>query len=309
MSRRRYRIGNNPEYDAAFDNAKQHKSSILSPQNVQGTHAELMQTESGCQTLVRMLQGNEKHEYVDDRGNTNIAKIQRFNNKIDALMTGFENRNQRRLSEGKLPLQELPDELKKERLILEARLDIALEELDAVKEKLKTFQKKEQKSDDSMMLRYGPKGQIQLQGGIPHRVDGQKANVDKNGIPVIEDDRSPYDGMTVMAYQKLVVEPWNERREAYNRKLQKDYEAKIEKGLSPKPPKRLKPNATIKKESLPERPSDEAIEQFHQEIGLSELSTVNQADDETKKMRDEVEKQEQALHRKLANANENLQNP
>jgi hypothetical protein len=270
-----------------FDKTKLHQSSVLSPQNVSGTEGELMSTEQECQHLLRTLQGNKQGKYQTSRGEQ-VSKVQKLKNKIEAVMQQFNQRNKRRVVEGSPPMQELPEDLQEQRLMLEAKLDVALEEVDAVKKQLKSFEEQTEEVADDQMLKYGPQGHVTLQGGIPAEVDGQKANVNENGIPVIEDKRSPYDGLTVMAYKALVVQPWLESRNQINREKQQEYEAAIEAGENAKPPRRLKPNASIPKDQWPERPSDEAIKEFHDEIGLSDLQVAKATDEDNRKRKSDI---------------------
>lgn len=277
MSQRRYRIGTHEIYDERYNYLKQRGSSILSPQNFDMSDtATRMRTESGLRSLLEMWEGDENGMTKNKQGRTVPSKLKEAKNALTEIDKKFEHLRWKALQEGKVPPEDMPADLQEKKIEAEAKLDIVKEEIAELKKRLKVFEDKQQKKSDSDMLKYGPKGRINLHGGIPKEIDGQRANVDKHGIPIIDDERSPYDGMTVMAYTALVAEPWEAERTAKDRERRREYKEKLEKGLSPKPPKRFKPNAAIKREHLPERPSDEAIEAFHDKIGLDDLKTTEE---------------------------------
>ena len=63
--------------------------------------------------------------------------------------------------------------------------------------------------EDSKLLRYGPVGTGRIgEGNVLCILDGQTVKPNSEGILAIDDDRSPYNGMTVADYKAHLVLPW-----------------------------------------------------------------------------------------------------
>jgi hypothetical protein len=141
----------------------------------------------------------------------------------------------------------MPAELVEKQLRLEAGLDIAQEELDALKKELGRWEAREKKATNDNLLKYGPRGSCK--GADPVReIDGQKV-IQRDGEFFIDCPASPYHDMKLPDYFALVVHPFNLSR------IQPPL-TKEERELGPKIPFGRFGDGTIDPADLPPRPEE-----------------------------------------------------
>jgi hypothetical protein len=239
MSKRRYKVGEHLKYDGIFDALKS-KSAILNDRGFAVNFTALqMSDRPGIEGLLRQLVGDEQGKIVDDNGYLTPAAIIAAEEKIKDIEYEFAILKQKHLMEGNAELVRMPVDLEERFFEAEARLDIYLEEADKLKKLLAEIEAKKHTTDDGKVLLYGPVGSIQLRGGIAAVADGQVCKPGKDGIPVITDPRSPYNGMRISDYKEHIVRPWVTERNRLNTERRKKAEAglvKLEDTKRPFPP-------------------------------------------------------------------------
>lgn len=108
----------------------------------------------------------------------------------------------------------MPPDLKEKWDIASARLQVTQEELQVLEKALKESEKKEE-VDELPCLKYGPQGQGKLKDGVLIYLDGQKIKPDRHGTLMIQDKRSPYNGMHTADYFDYIVKPYKKKLAEY----------------------------------------------------------------------------------------------
>ncbi len=147
------------------------------------------------------------------------------------------------------------NELERKRLEAEALIDVCGAEAEWLEKEILKFESKKQVVDDKNILKHGP--QFSRWGDPPKEVDGQKVGMaGDEGLEfyIIDDERSPYNGMSLKDYKDMALE-WlkSERVKTDQLRQQRDEEIK-QKGHSniyvPMGP------YNVSKEDLPPWPED-----------------------------------------------------
>ena len=188
------------------------------------------------------LKGSEEQngEYKDYYGDFKSSVMLITKLKLEEIEQRFINLNQQRWNSGMQVFKEMPEELFNEKLALPAREDVTLEELEELERQLELTKLVESKEDDSKVLSHGLRGNGKFHGtrakddrliNVLAIIDGQKVD-EHNGLLIIKDLRSPYNGMAVVDYRKFCND-WALERQAVETKLRKLQETEIkEKGFS-----------------------------------------------------------------------------
>jgi len=256
---------NHPEYFTVY-NAKKSSSPILN-EDIDGSETIPTKNLKAIKNLLRKYEGDKDGNVVRNDGRIVPSKLKKAKSNIQQFKNQFEKVNKRRKNQGKLPYQEMPDNMQKDYEAALAKLDVIKEEIKALKEKKQKIKQQKKKKRNRKILKYGPQG---VAKGEPLRIiDGQNVE-QKNGRLYIEDSASPYDGMPVVAYRNLIVQKFAEKKEeAYQNRLEK---WRKEKELNPNAPKPRAPasDTRVPRDKLPDRPSDKEIKKFMRENGLIE---------------------------------------
>jgi hypothetical protein len=105
-----------------------------------------------------------------------------------------------------------------------------------------------------MVLRYGLMGVGKMRDGILNVIDGQKCGQTIDGTIIIEDARSPYNGMAVSDYRELIKSWFEHKREIEKNKLrQMQREARENGRIAPTQLPSQAPHK-VSRESLPKWP-------------------------------------------------------
>lgn len=232
---RRYELGTHPEYDASYSKFEA-TSRILHPDGPHGP----ANSELSTVTVLSDLIDEKKQKVVD-------------------IEVRFERMQEARRKSGDAPLTGLPSDLQRERLVLEARIDVLALELAAVQKVEKERQDREQAAAEAEILKFGPMCSGRLRDGVLAIIDGQPV-ISKRGTLRIACKSSPYDGMAVSDY-KAMAAAWQksrrrERRERMSflegkRKEKTATVAEVEELAQLSDPKALK---RISRAALPPRP-------------------------------------------------------
>lgn len=242
----RYKTEDQPvyaEFYAKFKNA----SDILTPSGNLNSTSKVYD-KRGIQSALYNLCGDDKGRIKVDQYTDGLSLIPDVEEQIRNLHWKYEDYCERREREGFEVPDKMPPEMHNDLMKLQARLDVYNLEKEALEQRLSEIQS----VANTDCLKFGPVGSGQLQNGDLVEIDGQR--VERiNGKLVITEPGSPYLGMAVVDYRKLVSDPWlkqqNDELNALVNQRKKDFQ---EKGFSNVMiPSRRK---AISKESLPKWP-------------------------------------------------------
>lgn len=198
------------------------------------------------------LVGQENGEYRRDKL-TYTASIPLYEQKLKDLEIKFEKINLERELNGLPTFEQYPTAMQRERLQLEAMLDVLLSEKAFLEERLKAFKKKESDERNSRMLKFGLRQNIQMRESKISEIDGQKVLYMDN-IPVIAEDHSPYWGMSVADYRKLSNIWLENQKKAETERFLKTCEARKREGLPLPTMMKVSSSKAVDKSSLPPFP-------------------------------------------------------
>jgi hypothetical protein len=200
MSRRRYKMAENPHYHRLFDAEK--SFSIKDP----AADRSRLSNRPGCESL---------------RGEI-LEKIQDRTRRVQEIEQQFEQHRERCRLEGRVVPKQMDTVTHDKWLAAIGRQDVAMEELDLVDERLKAIAAAEQRISDKACLEYGPLGIGRLNNGVLAVIDGQNVVVDDEGVLRIVDGRSPYNGMRIEDYKQHVVGAYHRDRGQMHQKQMED---------------------------------------------------------------------------------------
>jgi hypothetical protein len=213
-----------PVYYDEFDRLQSASKIISSGAEVITNLGSILWDERNTRSELLEIQGNEEGKYL--KGDlTYDASIPLVKQELNDIEKQFNNFIKQRLNEGKKK-PEWPPELLDKKYRTEAKLDCYLYEVDMLQAKIKKYEDAKQVVSDSQVLAQGPKGTSKLLNGEIVELDGQKVSklfVDDEYLFIIDDNRSPYDGMSTIDYYSLVVLPWSIAR--FNSALRTKQEA------------------------------------------------------------------------------------
>jgi hypothetical protein len=229
MSRRRYKVGLNPDYDRRFDVLKGN-SAILGKRGPNEFNMAIPQILNSIRSI---------QHYMDQTATLAKAKTEEVEAIIQNWETGF-------IRSGRPVPSEIPSQIVTQQLKAEAELDVLNEEVDWLKKELGKREAAVKAEKASHVLEYGPIGCGKGEPLI--EVDGQDV-VNKEGVLVISCKESPYDGMTVTDYFDQIVYPFLKARKAAANAY---YSLPVEQ----RGPHTLNPGAVrpVSRENLPPRP-------------------------------------------------------
>ena len=187
-----------PLYIKYFDNYRM-KSNILKGLS---TMTMNLSDKRGLQIELDQLIGAKDGKYLDNSFNLIPAAIPGIEKRLRDLENEFRGYQQERINMGVRKPENWPSDMKEKKLKLEARLDTYAEEVTWLKKAIASIVEVVEESRD--VLRFGCQQMGRLRAGILCELDGQRITVNENGILVIDDDQSPYDGLAVPDYRDRV---------------------------------------------------------------------------------------------------------
>jgi hypothetical protein len=205
MSRRRFKLAENPNYHKVFDTDKYYsiKNSELNSPSMERSR---LSDRAGCESLQREI----------------LEKVRERSKNLKNIEVEFATYKDKCAREGRTVPAEMPRGLFDKWLESAAKLDVALEELDLCEERLKAISDGEQKASDEAVLQYGPVGIGKLCAGILSVIDGQSVAMSDDGILRIMHPNSPYHGMSISDYKQFVVAPYKNARTQQHKKRMDD---------------------------------------------------------------------------------------
>ncbi len=168
------------------------------------------------------------------------ALIPNLKQELQKIDKDFKDLNQNRWNQGRSPLKEMPPDLLLKKLDIQAALAVSQKELQTLKNREKEYTDIKKNEDDRKLLQYGLVCFSRNHGtgaadpdmmNVLAEIDGQVVG-QKNGLLIIEDNRSPYNGMSVIDYRKLAKE-YTTKKQAVYYDLYKAHEQQMKlKGFS-----------------------------------------------------------------------------
>lgn len=201
-------ISKYPVYSKEFDRLRI-QSQILNNEERPSFHTILWDKQN-IQAELRRFIGDSKGLYQRE-GQNHIALIPSIKLRLEEIDEEFSQYQQERINQG-YEKPKMPDDLLNEKYKVEAQEDILLEELEYLQLQLKTYVDKVKKTDDDKVLAFGLVCSACFHGigteyyrpeVAPAEIDGQMIGILKDGTLYINDDRSPYFGLSLPEYRKL----------------------------------------------------------------------------------------------------------
>lgn len=192
-----------------------------------------------------------------------VADIPYNKSKLNEVEERWKAWKRQKLNEGKDEPTEYPKHLLEAKLKLEAKLDTLEREVEVLTKKLTEIREADESKTDGEVLEYGLLGNGKFWGSqaptldlmnVLRFIDGQKISQTKDGLLIINDERSIYSGMSVANYRNL-CNIWRDTQKKKAREKLKvlQVKAREEGGLIPS---HLAARAPFKisKNSLPDWP-------------------------------------------------------
>lgn len=250
---RRYKRGVHKIFDDSYDQ-RLTGSRILNSGEMNLSILTLFWTKSNIKYELLKLTGSEKGLYMD-QGDTMQAIIPLLEQKLTNIQINFENMNIEREMRGQAPYEELPANLLKEKLQIEASIDVHLSEKALLEAKLKGWEMQAEQVRETHVLEYGLRCQVQLHDGKITTIDNQRVEYIE-GVPIITDKSSRYYGMSVADFRKLSEQWLTDRRNADAEKLRKMQESDKVNGLPIRKSLPLRTRKTVDVNGLPLFPKE-----------------------------------------------------
>lgn len=215
MASRRYSpIAEHPMYNRMFDVLKA-ASPILNPHGPPNAYSVNLGDASTLKSLIlerQGAQGNPKLEHGflwrGERGEKTPSLLLVAKERIEAIEKDFARVKQTVTNSGRKPPTQMPAEMTNRLLKAEARFDVIQAEIETLERFLKVFTDAKDSTSNQNVLQHGPRGSSKMKGGILTILDGQKVELDKNGILRIADTRSRYNKMKTCEYFETIAKPW-----------------------------------------------------------------------------------------------------
>jgi hypothetical protein len=196
----------------------------------------------------------------DDKGNAKYvgregfpSRLTHAKNQLKELEAQFEAHCDLKENQGYERPTEMGDKTFNRKLELEAKIDIYLREIEALKNALANWKEKEQKTANANALQYGCLSIGQIRNGELVLIDNQK--VERiNKVLILVEPASPYLGMSVIDYRKM-SERWCEDIKTKHKDQYEQQQAELKtKGHSTIPTPRGLGLTKVSRESLPKWP-------------------------------------------------------
>lgn len=281
MMKRRYEQ-KHPYYEIWNDFVtKYQRDSVILNQGNEGianANTIILDTQNTKLELLRRI-GDQKGQYIRGGGFL-VADIPYNEGKLNEVEERFKAWKRQKVNEGRNEPTEYPKHLLEEKLKLEAKLDTLNREVEVLTKKLSEIREAEETKTDSEVLAYGLLGSGHFWGSqaptldlmnVLRFIDGQKITQTKDGLLIINDERSIYSGMSVANYRALCNVFYQGQKQKNRDKLKAlQIKARAEGGLVPSHLAARAP-VRISKNSLPDWP--EGVKNYLEEPDDSSSTT------------------------------------
>lgn len=227
-----------PVYHDTFDKLMI-KSKILNggSETIPNVHTILWDRQNLEVELYRII-GNENGRFK--KGNeSHIAYLPFVRMKLELLTKKFEEWSLKRKLSGYADFTQWPEDLLIQKYQIEAQEDLLIYEAEVIEKRISSIQEESEKEDESKLLIYGLRCNYHFWGTKAPRyeminmmkdIDGQKVSMRDDEL-IIQDERSPYNGLSVADYRELSKVWLAEQRRIDKEKLETEQRKCKEQGL------------------------------------------------------------------------------
>ncbi len=206
-----------PEYEHYHKTLNRFRanSPIISSGNKPVWESFIDDSLQSLKNLLLTREGNEQGIYYKNN-EPYQAYLVLCDERLAKIKKEWKNAQQEARNEGKEFGKEMPPEMLEKRLKWEAERDGCLEEIDLINERITNFVETKKKLDDSKVLLHGLQGAGNFWGtkapsddliNVLKTIDGQEVRVfEPEQILIIDDERSPYNRMSVVDYRRFIKE-------------------------------------------------------------------------------------------------------
>lgn len=232
--RRRYKVGDHPNYDKMFD-VRSFESPVLNPKATSVMNAGIvgsMNSRQGLESLLVEWKG-DKNGHFQANGQQCPSKLKQAEDAIQKIQNDFAVSKQAQINSGKRPDKQMPADMLRKLHEFEALVDIRISEVSALEKALANSKDSDDKQSDRNVLARGPIGSGRMSGGILVVVDGQQVSKSADGQLFIDCKASPYHGMLTADYFDYVVKPWCGKRDQLRNEMREQCLENQRNGLPP----------------------------------------------------------------------------
>jgi len=225
MIRRRFKIKEYPEYHQRYNILKQ--ASFILNKNMESYEKIRLCDKQGLTGLLIEWRGTDSRKIWLKENKEIKSRLLEAEERVKELEDRYKRENMTRLNTGHLPHKSIYESsVAREYLRALAELDIVQEEIDELEKLLKEVIKKTE-PEVKKRKKVIPKGN---RWGIPAReADGQKVIMGKDGLLVIDEPGSPYNGLPLVAYMELVVKKYHKEKKIPPRPSNQEVKEFLEK--------------------------------------------------------------------------------
>jgi hypothetical protein len=232
MKRQYLPIADYPVYNNAVDMYSIQSDILNGGGMAPGLHSILM-TKDNMTGLLIELEGDKDGDFRRD-DEYERAAIPFIKGKLKELEKRFIEYQNSQVKQGYEEPCEMPQRMLDEFYTLQARLTVLIAESEELRKRLQVYKDKEQQEDDSKVLFYGLQGWATFHTdprllNILQFIDRQRITQTEDGLLIINDNRSPYSGMSVADYRSLCKTYYEQQKIKEREKLkQVQEECRIE---------------------------------------------------------------------------------
>jgi hypothetical protein len=214
MNRKFLPIKDYPLYNDTVDRLMLQSAVLNSGSDTRPSVHTIFWDETTVRGYLMEIEGDKDGQYFQS-GEYYTAKKVKVLVELKKIEDAFVRYKKRRLGEGYEEPTEMPNEMLNEYYTWQARLTVLEAESEFLHKKLKEYTDKKQSEDDNRVLAFGLQGHGKFHGirasnpdleNVLREMDGQKIAFSAEGVLIISDSRSPYNGMAVFDYRKLCDE-------------------------------------------------------------------------------------------------------
>jgi len=226
MIRRRFKVKDFPEYHQRYNILKQ--ASFILNKNMESFEKMRLCDKQGLTGLLIEWRGTDSRKIWMKENKEIKSRLLEAEERVKELEDRYKRENMRLLNTGHLPFKSIYESsVAKEYLRALAELDIVQEEIDELEKLLKEVIKRTQSETEKKRKKIIPQG---FKVGIPTReADGQKVIMGKDGLLVIDEPGSPYNGLPLIAYMELVVKKYHKEKKIPPRPSNQEVKEFLEK--------------------------------------------------------------------------------
>jgi hypothetical protein len=237
QKRRYLPIDKFPVYNDHYDR-RMLQSDILNGGNQHVNAFTTLWDKTNIINALRVIKGDQDGAY-DTADGTFASKMQLRKIKLKELEAKWQKYVKDQQDQGYGKPMHWPERLLNEKYETEAEYDVFLLEVEELERRLFNLVDPEKKKEGEV-LQYGLKQETHMHGtrcvdtkliGVLKDIDGQTVKKLSNGLLIINDDRSPYHGLSVPDYRVLANKWVAGRRKADAEKLKKLQQQAKEQGL------------------------------------------------------------------------------